>query len=558
MVNPGPISDRSRKRFSYRWVLELLVKHPALGLTAIGILTAVFGFHLPDLTFRSSIYDLVVEDLPDTVRYEVFKSMFGSEEIIRVIIKADDVFDPATFEKITQLSDAASKIEGVRRVVSLPEVKKAVNVSGNLDLPQFQSLIAPVALFRKNLISEDRHTTALTLLLKNEADKSATIQAVRRMISDIPDTLSAYQIGMPLVAEALALFTERDFLRLPPITLSVMFLILLMLYRNFAAALLPIACVGLTLVWTFGLMAWLKTPLSMLTMIVPVFLIAVGSAYCLHVVSEYLACSKNSTSPQQAVMETFDSVALPSFLAVATTVVGLGSLFVNRIVSIHEFALFSCAGMLSLLVILLVFLPSALTVRPLKNRERPLLRFSRFIDGVLDAVVHLSLTHQRATLAAIGAFSVFCCIGLTFIRVETNPVDQFRPDARISRHFHDVYKDLSGSFPVNVVMDGRMEDYFEKPRNIGRLPGLQRFLETLPGVDKTISFADYMMLVNFALNRYDPAYYALPKEDFEVRMVINNYKNILGDDMLVKFHVPRFLQNDRPAADPLVQLESTF
>ena len=135
---------------------------------------------------------------------------------------------------------------------------------------------------------------------------------------------------------------------------------------------------------------------------------------------------------------------------------------------------------------------------------------------------------------------MFCCIGLTFIRVETNPVDQFRPDAPISRHFHDVYKDLSGSFPVNVVMDGRMEDYFEKPANIGRLPGLQRFLETLPGVDKTISFADYMMLVNYALNRYDPAYYALPKEDFEVRMVINNYKNILGDDMLSSFMSPDF------------------
>ena len=86
--------------------------------------------------------------------------------IIRIVIKADDVFDPAAFREIDPLSDTAAQIEGVRRVISLPEIKRAVDVSGNLNLPQFESLIAPVTLFRRNLVSEDRQTTVLTLLLK--------------------------------------------------------------------------------------------------------------------------------------------------------------------------------------------------------------------------------------------------------------------------------------------------------------------------------------------------------------------------------------------------------
>ena len=67
---------------------------------------------------------------------------------------------------------------------------------------------------------------------------------------------------------------------------------------------------------------------------------------------------------------------------------------------------------------------------------------------------------------------------------------------------------------------------------------LQEFLESLPKVDKTISFADYLMLVNYTLNHYDSKYYTLPTEDFEIRIAINNYKTILGEDLYSRFMTP--------------------
>ena len=101
----------------------------------------------------------------------------------------------------------------------------------------------------------------------------------------------------------------------------------------------------------------------------------------------------------------------------------------------------------------------------------------------------------------------------------------FKEDVPVNRHFHDIYQDLSGSFPINVIMSADTEDYFENPEHIADMEKLQRFLETLPGVDKTVSFADYLKLVNYASNRFEPQHYVLPNEGFEVRMVINNYKS---------------------------------
>ena len=60
-------------------------------------------------------------------------------------------------------------------------------------------------------------------------------------------------------------------------------------------------------------------------------------------------------------------------------------------------------------------------------------------------------------------------------------------------------------------------------------------MATIPGVDKTISFADYLKLVNYIKNGYDPKYYALPEKSWELRMLINNFKIILGTEFLKNF-----------------------
>ena len=67
---------------------------------------------------------------------------------------------------------------------------------------------------------------------------------------------------------------------------------------------------------------------------------------------------------------------------------------------------------------------------------------------------------------------------------------------------------------------------------------LQAYLDTLDGVDKTVSFADYMMLINYAANHYQPRPYGLPEEPFEVRMLANSYKTMLGQDMFDRFISP--------------------
>lgn len=524
-------------------MLDKILQRPWLVILVITAITSLFAYQIPRLSFKTSIYDLVIEDLPATHRYQTFKDLFGSDEIIRVVVKSNNIFDPVTFKKIEELAETAAKIKGVRRVISLPGIRKSVNMSGKESLEKFAAVMDAVKLFQKNLFSIDHRSTAITLVLAQEADAEMVIRDVKKMIADAAEDLALYQIGMPLVSQALARLTEKDFFHLPPITFLLIAVVLLCLYRNLLHLLLPLVCVIFALTWTFGCMALTRIPLSMLTLIVPVFLIAVGTAYCLHIVSEYLIQVKVAESPKGAARATFATATFPTILAVATTAIGLGSLLINKITTIREFAVFSCLGLFSLLVVLLILLPAVMALMPLrKNRKR--IEKAGFLDRMLAWIVRLDLHHQRVTLPIFGFTTLICLMGIFQIQVETNPVDYFKENIPVSRNFHDIYRDLSGSFPINVSMQGDREDYFEDPEHVADIARLQKFIDTLPGVDKTISFADYMQLVNYASNRYEPKYYTLPTEGFEVRMLINSYRMMLGEDMLVRFMKPDFSQTN--------------
>ncbi len=523
-------------------LLMQVLNRPGQILIALAILTLVLGTLIPRLRFKTSVHDLVIETLPEAHIYSQFRNRFGSEELIQVVIRCEDVFAPTAFAQIANLSEAAGKIAGVSRVISLPVVKAAVDVSGSWSLERFSELIGKVPLFDRNLISADSRTTAITLVLANDATYPDVIAAVERLIAGAHDGLNLYQIGMPLVSQALGTLTQSDFLFLPPITAIIVALVLFLVLPLKRLVFLPLLCVGLALIWAFGLMGLWGLPLSLLTLIVPVFLIAVGTAYCLHILSAFSHHLEVCPTAKEAVLQTYLEMAPPTLLAVATTIIGLTSLLLNHITAIREFALFAVMGMFALLVMLLILLPAILLHLPLPAGKRQLPSFgSRFAAAISALVVGLNRSNGRPIhLIILAAVVPFCLLGMLRLRVETSPVAYFQEDTEIARNFKDIYTHLSGSFPANITVRGTGADFFEAPQNLKIIETLQTHLDTLPGVDKTISFVDYLKLVNYATNQYDAAYYVLPQEPFEIRMLINSYRSMLGKEMMTPFMVTDF------------------
>jgi predicted RND superfamily exporter protein len=522
--------------------LKYVVHHPWWIILSIVLLTLVFAWQIPQLRFETSIYDLTIEDLPQTLEYNAFKKTFGSEEIILVVARTSNVFDATTFGNIDRLANQFEKIKGVLRVISLPSIKRAMDITEKWTLSDFKREIAPVILLEKNIVSKDGKTTVISLILEDIKQKDPVITAIQTLIEKEKAEQPMYQIGMTVVSMALTHFTEKDFMRLPPITFLLIMVTLFLLFRNLRGVLIPAGSVLIALIWTFGLMAWTGTPLSLLIMIVPIFLIAVGTAYCMYVFPEYALAQKTCETPRDASLECFMQLGFPMFLAVFTTSIGLGSLLINRISEIQHFALFSCFGILTMLFILVTFLPAVMALLPFSQKKIGSKSTSgeNLLDRFLSGIIQLNLKHQKWTLGLIALITFFGIFGISRLQVETNPMDFFKESTSIAQNFNDIYRDMAGSFPINVTINSHQDDYFENPEHLKLIEGLQDFLSKLPGVDKTISFCDYLKLVNYATNQYQDELYALPEEGFEVRMLINSFKAMLGLDMLNRFMSENF------------------
>lgn len=117
-------------------------------------------------------------------------------------------------------------------------------------------------------------------------------------------------------------------------------------------------------------MSFLDVHLTMVGTAIPVILISVGSAYCIHLLSHYydeilnLGHSVDTQEQHRKVIQNvLHQVGKPIALAALTTMVGFGSLFSSSIIPLRESGIFLAFGVLTALGITLLFIPSLLILR---------------------------------------------------------------------------------------------------------------------------------------------------------------------------------------------------
>ena len=157
----------------------------------------------------------------------------------------------------------------------------------------------------------------------------------------------------------------------------------------------------------------------------------------MYIFPEYLSALKTAESPREASLQCFLKLGFPTSLAVMTTTIGLGSLLINKITAIREFAFFSCAGILFMLIILLTFLPAAISLMPIpKKRSMGMLdREGGIFDRVLSAIIRINLHHQKIAFLLLALITAVGIVGMSRIQVETNPMGFFRENTPVATHF---------------------------------------------------------------------------------------------------------------------------
>lgn len=501
-------------------VYRLIVYRPKLLLFFIGLLTAFFAYHARHIQFDSSIDSLLPQGDPEKQYYDEVRQLFGSDDVAVVGIITDDVYTPQTLEKIKRLTEEFRKIPEVKSVASLTNAKDIILSVAEEDallIPEIPSSAAEVEnikrklaempIYLRNLVSPDGRAAAINItFLESITDDEFVRRGVDEKIQAIverengPEQL--HYTGLPHFKAYSAITMRRELIELLPLTLLLIMGVLFLSFRSLRGVLLPSLTVVMSLIWTLGIMVLAGSRISVGTFALPPLLLVLGIAYSLHVVAEYFEQARSDRPVDEVVLETLRTSSIPVLIAALTTALGFLSLLVNRVVSIREMGIYSSVGIMLAFALSVAFVPAALSL--LRPPRRHADSHSPRLEAGLQALVRRVIRHRNAVIMAVSAICLLSVWPIPTIEIGSNFLSLFRESHPVRQATDAVSTHLVGSIGFYVVVDGTEQDVIKKWDTLRRLKDLQLYINSLPGVDKTVSFVDYLELLEKGIQAVPP------------------------------------------------------
>jgi predicted RND superfamily exporter protein len=461
---------------------------------------------------------------------------FGDDEVFVIAMQSEEVFRAETLARLRRVTDRIALFPEVRKVQSLTDVvafrydaegdwievasflDEIPTDPGELEAARQRALADP--LYQKVLISEDGRTAAINVTFRKMTDQQFIDSRMDERIRAILDAETTAEVrfhvaGRSHIKVRVYRLMLRDMRRLIPIALGVVAAGLWLVFGSWRAVLLPMAVILLSALWTFGAMAHLERPLTVLTTLLAPMLAAIGSAYGIHMVSRYQEEAARGSDAAGAALHCLRQMRLPVLVAGLTTMIGFGALLITDVPAVLEVGAFSVLGVASITLLTLTMLPAALAISPLRSDRGTEARgLSSRIDAGLDralAALCRSAT-RRATpvLVASAALVVVCAAAIPRIVIDTDYLSFFDESSEIRREFEAVNRLLAGAVPIYISLRADQPGAFRDSEALHAMERIQLEAEAIPTVSRTLSLVDTVRVMNRVMSRDDPEAERIP------------------------------------------------
>jgi len=518
---------------------------------------AVLG--MPKLTTDTSRRALISAEDPGWPGYRDTINTFGSDNITVVFVSDPELFTEAKLKRLEALHYALLDLEAVNSVDSLINVTTFRYRDGGLDTGQLldgrfddpevlkQAIENASAnpLILGDLINKDGTATALVVAVSSEN----TPNFLAKVFQSIEDTITpakgefadVFQIGPPRLEHDLAKGIQNDFRVLLPVALLILIATIVIFLRTPRFAIIPVATSLISILWTFGFMGHVGLPVTLLSSMIPSLIIVIGSTEDTHLLAAYLDGLREGNEEESraakrrvAIRYMARHMGLPILITSFTTAFGFGSNAISEIPMIQGFAYTTSFAMIANLVVTVLFVPLVLSVigttkAPKQKEISGSGGLGALVANIFEKVAVRNgkwvLTATAVVVVGIGSFAYN-------IKVNDDPLANFRADHPITQAGVKLQKELAGMQVFNVVLTSNEADAFRKPENLKKIEEAAQFMRDQKVFDKITSLADYVSLVNREINQGKKDAYKVPDTREEVDQFLLLYKRDVLDSFI--------------------------
>lgn len=524
------------------------LKHPKLIIFVCVAITIAMAVPLTSIFIENNVRVYMPYHSDSYKNLIQTEEQFGSMVPIGVSLEANDkstILTPEYIDVIQKISDRVENLEGIESVDSITNIDFVYSLDGGLaagkilgddyagtsaDMKSIKEKIVDWQDMYNRVIVDDTFTAAQVATTLNPSLNSKEQIALLNKIREITyeeiegHNLEARFFGDPVLSDNATDYMISDLFRLIPLVALVVLVSLYLSFHTISGTLLPLATVLMSTVWTCGLMALFGITFTIVASVIPVALIACGSAYGIHVMTHYYAFLEKTEGEMtkekhlDAICAGLKDVWVAVLLAAITTIAGFISLVTSPIVPLKSFAVFTALGIAFSLILSITFVPAMLCITPLaqvgkkrggtisaklkKKLDRELERrggaSSAEANGKTLYNIYHFFTGTKIRLSVFAVVIVACSAwGLSKLVIDTSLVNYFPTNSKFRKDIKYVDENFAGTNSLYFVISGQENGDMTKPEILKAVDDLQFYLDgKYTGVGKIVSFTTFIKRMN--------------------------------------------------------------
>ncbi|MFC1732399.1 RND family transporter, partial [candidate division KSB1 bacterium] len=425
------------------------------------------------------------------------------------------IYQTTVLEHVRSITDTLINIEGISSVSSITniinirsgisgiEIGRLVDEYELPDTPEeLQTLrnnVLSNEMYKGSIVSDDGTSTLVIFTLANGADVNAVAKKVIHFTEALYLPEKLYYIGSPMLVTYISDLMKRDLMRLLPFAFLLIAIILFLSFRSASGVIFPLLTAGLAIIWSLGSMVILGYKMSMISNNIPIILLAVGSAYTIHVLNRI--DQLRVTNRDKAISLALSYVIIPVMLAAITTIIGFVSfIFGAYLDMIVMFGIFTALGTFFACLFSIFFIPALLDVITSEKRSKELMarkvKKSFLSESLLSPLKKLLFKHPKYVLVTWSVLILLSIIGIFLIKRSVDIQEFFKEGNPTRKAENIMVEKFGGTDPVFVLFKGDMQN----PNTLKKMIQVGDYMEKSPDITTTQSVADIIAELNFAIS----------------------------------------------------------
>ena len=487
----------------FRWVI-------IFGFLALSVF---FARQLPRLEIDPDVKSALPEHIQSRINTDRIDELFGGTELMMVIIQSQDVLDPDTLARTKAISRQMKRIKGVDKVLSLFELKNIKSEGGAMIVEpavkriprseeESQSLRQDLRdndLVYGSVVSEDFTLTAVIAMLKTDVSDDFIVKEINELVAAHAGPEKIYVGGLPPTRVEIMVSIQKDLRRLLPFGILIMLAFLFVCFKQLRGVVLPFLVVIMSIIFAMGLIPLFGWKIQMITVVLPVMLIAIANDYGIHLIAKYQEYNipGNTLSKEDLGRKIFTSLSRPVVLTGLTTMAGMLCLLGHIFVPARELSVLAALGIMYALAASLLFIPAVISLLP---KAKPVLGKKGAKTPILDRMLIFmgpQVTKRPWAIIALAVCTaLLLSIGISAVIIDTDPNSYYSADHPIVQTSNLINHNLGGAQSIALVFEGDIKD----PDVMQSIDRIEKQINDIPEVGITTSIARVIRQMSRALN----------------------------------------------------------